>query len=265
VNNYEEYMSTLTELGLSIIQAKIYLSLAKSSNLKAHEISSISGVARPDVYRVLSQLEEAGLVERIISKPEEFAALPFEQCVSNLIQRRMLKTLELQKKVYILTQDFKQNNTDEKLNEKFQLILLPSKDVVYAKCLKMLEEVQMTMEFLCLTRRMISWLSIYQSQFEAALDRKVKCKVIMPKPKPELDIWKPIKTLKDHPNFNLKYIQKDPKFAFSVWDNKEMLITTVPIDSPTPATTLWSNNSGIVDLCHEHFECIWIKAEKAST
>jgi sugar-specific transcriptional regulator TrmB len=78
VKNSEDCVPTLCEIGLSISQAKIYLTLAKHKNLKAQEISSISGVARPYVYGVLVQLMEAGFVEKTISKPEEFRAIPMK-------------------------------------------------------------------------------------------------------------------------------------------------------------------------------------------
>ena len=94
-NISDEDISTLTELGLTVSQAKIYLSLAKAKNLTAQAISTTSKVARPDVYRVLVQLNEDGLVERIISKPQEFHAISVEKCVSKLIQRRIIKTLPI--------------------------------------------------------------------------------------------------------------------------------------------------------------------------
>ena len=68
----EEQISILEELGLTATQAKIYLSLAKSKSLTAHAIANIAKIARPDVYRILPMLEEAGLVERVIASPLNF-------------------------------------------------------------------------------------------------------------------------------------------------------------------------------------------------
>ena len=79
----DEYVSTLTELGLSVSQAKVYLSLAKSRSLKAPEISLISGITRPDVYRILVELEKVGFIERKISKPVRFQAVPVKSVYPN--------------------------------------------------------------------------------------------------------------------------------------------------------------------------------------
>ena len=99
-----EQVLTLTELGLSTTQAKIYLALVKTENQTAQTISKLSTVSRPDVYRVLNQLQDLGLVEKIIAKPEEFRAIPIEEGVSILLQRRINKTRELQNRGLKLVQ-----------------------------------------------------------------------------------------------------------------------------------------------------------------
>jgi len=66
---FEKGILILTELGLSAIQAKVYLALAQSTESTATVVADISGVARPDVYRVLAQLEKMGLVQTIVANP----------------------------------------------------------------------------------------------------------------------------------------------------------------------------------------------------
>jgi sugar-specific transcriptional regulator TrmB len=257
-----EASSTLTELGLNASQARAYLALAKNGIMNAHEISKASNIARPHVYTIMAELEEAGLVVTIIGSPELFQAISIEEAISILLKRRITKTADLQEKAAKLTMNFKNSQSSITPKENIQFMLIPKRDAVYAKAEKMLTKAQENIAFLCLTKRMISWLSVYQSGFEAALARKVDCRVIMPKPEPGVDTWKPINALISYHNFNLRLISKDPKFEFSVWDNKEVLFTTSPIDTAVPATTLWSNNRGLVDLCTEHFDCIWNEAEE---
>ena len=141
-------------------------------------------------------------------------------------------------------------------------MLIPKKDAIYKQANKMLMEAKKSIDFLCLTRRMISWLSTCLSTVVETLDRKVAFRVIMPKPTSGKDVAGPIEILENYSNFTLRMIPKEPKFGFSIWDGKEILMTTSPVDSSTPAATLWSNNRGLVDLCEEHFCCLWKKAEK---
>ena len=208
------------------------------------------------------ELEKAGLVEVLMHEPKEFHAISIEKCVFDLLNKRILKTAELQRRVSKLTLDFKRDTVDEEPEEKFQFILISNKNAVYAKSEKMMANLNEQICFLALRRRMITWLYVCLPLLEAALARKVECKMILPKIEPGVDIGKSIKSLKSHPNFTLKFISEEPKFGFSIWDNKEILLTTLPIDSPIPAPTLWSSNRGLVDLCQEHFDCIWNRAGK---
>ena len=264
VKSSDENVSVLSELGLSISQAKVYLSLAKSRNLKAREISQISGISRPDVYRVLTQLEKAGLVEKTISKPEQFHAIPIEKCVSNLLQRRMVKTSELQQKALSLTQDLKRNALNEELTENFQFMLINNRDAVYAKAEKMVRSVQEIICFLALSRRLIAWVSNYLPILEEALTRKVDFRIIMPKPKNK-DFGEPLEALMKYPNCVLRLTSVSPSVGFSVWDHKELLLSTSAIDTPFPYPTLWSNNKSIVDLSQDYFDLVWQKAQKTKT
>jgi sugar-specific transcriptional regulator TrmB len=254
----------LTELGLSNVQAKIYLTLAKSRTLKASEISSLSGVARPDVYRVLIQLEEAGLVEVMMCKPEEFHAISIEKCVSILIQRRILKTAELQQKVLTLTHDFKRDAAKEEPEEKYQFMLISNKDAVYAKAEKMTRSAQERICFLALKKRIIVWLFNSIPLLEETLARKVSCQIVLPKNEKDQGFDELTETLGKYSNFSLRLLSESPDIGFSVWDRKEVLMNNLSIDSLSPHPTLWSNNKSIVELSQNYFDLMWQKAQKAN-
>ena len=257
-----EYISTLHDLGLDITQSKVYLAIARAGKITVHEISKLSGVARPHVYHALEKLEDAGLVIRIISQPVRFTAIPVDECTSILLKRRIEKTRMLRAQTALLNEHYKSSQDLEPSKTEPQFMLIPKKDAVYKQANKMLIEVEESIDFLCLTRRMISWLSNSLSTVVETLDRKVAIRVIMPKSTSGNDVSGPIDMLYNYGNFTMRVIPKEPKYGFSIWDGKEILMTTSPVDSSTPATTLWSNNRGLVDLCQEHFCCLWEKAEK---
>ena len=75
----DEITQVLTDLGLTHSQARIYFALSRSGASTAKTISTISRVAREHVYEVLPQLQDLGLVEKIIDVPSKFRALPIEE------------------------------------------------------------------------------------------------------------------------------------------------------------------------------------------
>jgi hypothetical protein len=110
---------------------------------------------------------------------------------------------------------------------------------------------------------MIAWLSNYRPILEEALERRVYCQVIMPKPDLDQGLGEPIEVLSKYPNFFLRLISESPpNIGFSVWDRKEILLSTSSMDSPFPFPTLWSNNKSIVELSQDYFDCIWQKAHE---
>jgi len=56
--------------------------------LKGKTIGEMSGVARQDIQCVLNELQEKGLIEKIIMMPTEYQATPIEVGVSVLLKQK---------------------------------------------------------------------------------------------------------------------------------------------------------------------------------
>ena len=78
----------LTNLGLTPVQARVYIALVESGPLPISLISKIAMVARPDVYRTLSNLQKIGLIEKIIRKPLEYRSIPMKEGISLLLETK---------------------------------------------------------------------------------------------------------------------------------------------------------------------------------
>ena len=76
ISTIDENIRTLVDLGLSGTQAKSYLGLLGIGSGSISEIANVSKVARPDTYRAINDLLEAGLVEKIITVPTKYKPLP---------------------------------------------------------------------------------------------------------------------------------------------------------------------------------------------
>jgi sugar-specific transcriptional regulator TrmB len=71
-----EGLQYLMELGLTGMQANIYLNLLLNGKAEARIIAYWVGSPRTEVYRALNELQENGLVDRELSCPLKFAAVP---------------------------------------------------------------------------------------------------------------------------------------------------------------------------------------------
>jgi len=92
---------TFIDLGLTYIQAKVYLALAKYGAAKISTLSKLSDVARPDLYRTLTRLYDLGLVVKIVQAPVHFKALPIEDALRFCLKRSIVNTRRLSSKVML--------------------------------------------------------------------------------------------------------------------------------------------------------------------
>jgi len=89
---------TLHRLGLSKNEIKVYVSLARSGERKASEISEALSLHRTETYRILRDLEKKGLISSVFEKPLKFIATPFEKALDTLIETKKMKISLLEKR-----------------------------------------------------------------------------------------------------------------------------------------------------------------------
>ena len=100
----DETIKILMNLGLTCLQAKTYLVLTTLKEAEAKKISKISNIARQDIYRIMPELEKVGLVERIISTPTLYKAIPLKEGSFVLFQKRAKEHAALQEKIEALAE-----------------------------------------------------------------------------------------------------------------------------------------------------------------
>jgi sugar-specific transcriptional regulator TrmB len=101
---------TLEKLGLSKPQTRVYLAIVTVQKANVAKIANLSKVARPDVYRILSNLEENGLVKKIIGSPTKFEATPLKRACEMLLENKKHEYLEIQHKTHNLINNFNLNS-----------------------------------------------------------------------------------------------------------------------------------------------------------
>lgn len=95
---FEEKEQVLELLGLSPTQAHVYLTLIKSGKTNAKILAKQSGVACPDIYRIMIIFEKMGLIQKIIEYPKKYEAIKIEKAIPRLINRKKEEIKEERKK-----------------------------------------------------------------------------------------------------------------------------------------------------------------------
>ena len=83
-----EDVQTLKQFGLTFLQARVYLTLVRTGKSTIRNIAENAKIARQEAQRVTSELQNVGLVERILVSPTEFDPIPLNEAVKFLVERR---------------------------------------------------------------------------------------------------------------------------------------------------------------------------------
>ncbi len=256
----EENITTLRDLGLTIVQAKAYLVIARAGVLNIAETSNLSKVPRTDLYRVLKELEEKGIVERIIANPTQFKAIPIDKCLDLLIQQRTAESLKLQKRAAKLRQNFNQrieNGQEDTVASRF--ILIPGSRAV-EKIGNSIDSAKTNIDVAISFLRFSHGIFLYSEKLEKAWRRKVTCRFVVGLSEKEQFSEEQLSFFRKSALCRVKFVVSPIQTVLGVYDRNEIFIIENPQAGLRESPALWSNNSSLIALAKDYFEILWVTA-----
>ena len=260
VSGLEEDAQTLTKLGLNCVQARVYLSLIRTGPAKAKQIASASNVARPDVYRTLSKLQEMGLVEKIVTTPVKFKALSIVDALHILFKRREIENFELKKKAAVLFRTYREIENTNPSEVGHEFVLIPKKEPIVLNMRKLAENARKHIYFMIPLKKLLPLIINYSEIFENTIKRNVNVQILTEKPEKKDDLMSRISKLNLSPHFELRMVLTPLSAHFGIYDNKKILLSTSAKSHFGDVPAIYSNNMDIIELAKEHFETAWITA-----
>jgi sugar-specific transcriptional regulator TrmB len=121
-------IKTLIEAGLTPNQAKLYLCLLKVNTATVSALSKETKFARQEVYRVLQELHGIGLVNKIISNPTQFEAVPIQEGASLLLSQKITELEETKIQVQSLINEYYVEKQGVQTQE-YKFHLIPAKKI----------------------------------------------------------------------------------------------------------------------------------------
>jgi sugar-specific transcriptional regulator TrmB len=256
--NQEEPVEIFMELGLTYVQARLYLTLVKLGNSggEVKRICKESNIARQDIYRVLPSLQKLGLAEKIIAKPTLFRAIPIEKGFTMLINKKTSKYNELKKKAKTAFDKISVGDAKNNKNEEApQFVITSEKGLFFRKVKEDVEETQSSIKIIYAKERMSAIAYNAGEQFEKARLRGIKIQALTTKAEC-ITADRNFQLLKKNPAFELRFVE-DVQVGLIMFDSKEVNIRI----ARTIVPSLWTNNRNVVKLAESYFENIWKKAK----
>jgi sugar-specific transcriptional regulator TrmB len=252
----EAAVKTLITLGLTVLQAKVYIALSKLGTSTGRITAKNAKVASQDVYRILAELQEKGLVEKIISKPTIYKATPTNEGLSILLQDKKEEYIEAKKQAKILSKDFGENINQNILKENVEFVITSEMRLLLKLHDKLADMAKNNIVFVCPGNDKIVF-EYCQDYMVRALKRGVKIRVIAQESNQEQIVENP-KTLSKNPLFEIKYLPETAiPFGMHIFDNQEVTLAV----SKNPVPSLWTNSPHVVRLTEVYFENLWRNAQ----
>jgi sugar-specific transcriptional regulator TrmB len=236
----------------------LYIALARLSHYAtANALSEFSKVARQDVYRILEELQNLGLVEKVIANPAKFMSIPIKDAISILLKRRRERTLSLAEESTELLTEFLENDSSIALQERNQFVLIPTKEAVIRRVEKAIKATNEKIRAITSWREFTQWDFILHELWKQAIKRGVRVYWITEKPR-NLDSRQVMAhVFSGDPNFKRRSMTQQPKGELSIYDDREVFIETTRQQNAGESSVLWMDNPAIIGLLGDYFELRW--------
>ncbi|MCW4000753.1 MAG: hypothetical protein NWE93_10980 [Candidatus Bathyarchaeota archaeon] len=263
VNEY--HLQTLVQLGLTPNQAKLYLSLLNIGKTSGAILSKQTGLVRQEIYRLLNELYDIGLVEKFISTPTEFQAIDIQDCITHLM---MMKACELEK-----TKERTQSLIDEysgirtpisTLMTEYKFLLIPQKQLVHETRERMFGNAKQTVRLTSTNKRFSQGITHFFEVWEAMLKRNVDVQVIVVGDRSKFCNIKRLELVEQYQNFHLKFTCQNLAGILIV-DGAEAIVTLQPQVDLGASPVFWTNHPEFLTIYNQYFLKAWEQACKIAS
>jgi sugar-specific transcriptional regulator TrmB len=262
----QDEVHALTDLGLTLRQAKVYTALLDSGNSTIKTISQISRIARPDIYRTTRELQILGLIEKIIDKPVRFKATPINAGISILLNCKIQEINRARQEAKELLNKYMEQTKNVAIQDDTnQFVLIPEKKSLILRLKKAIIDAKSGIDVVCPKEAFPRGLLTLAESYEKAIRRGVKIRWIIEKPTGNISLEKTIPTYLKTPLFSYRTIEKSPQTRFGLFDRTEIFIATNPTQCALESSALWTNNPSILKIVNDYFEILWITGMENST
>jgi sugar-specific transcriptional regulator TrmB len=256
----EEENQLLIQIGFTKTQAKIYLTLLKLGEANGRILCKNTNVPRPVVYRTLDELQKKGLVEKEITTPYKFIATPPKQGLQILMNQQLQQHIETRERIEEFLRKI-QNYRKEILQEQeYKFIMIEGKERILQKIKLQHDNVQQNADILSTLQRWLQIIDHCYENYEQALERKVKYRVVIEKPEYKINFPEKVQALLTKPNMKLRFSRSLLKTNSAIFDGKEAAFSLFPSKSLAEAPIIWTNHPSFLAMCQDHFEAAWKSA-----
>jgi sugar-specific transcriptional regulator TrmB len=267
LDNYysSEGVDVLVGLGLTPRQSRVYLALITAGSCGARVVARQAGVPRQEVYGLLIELQQFGLVKQNLTVPISYTPIPLLDTLKLLLEQKSNDLNVVTQKAKLLAGKLNPTLPAGTLN-------LPTKPCFGIICQGergkkyqiAIEQTHHSIDALISWVRFKQWCFYLERQLTDALRKEITIKIITEKPlNYRLPKWIHSAQQK-YPNFELKTLPLVPEAVVTIFDHTQMALAFSPNSRFTKGPDLWSNHPAFLAAYLSYFNSIWTKTGNQS-
>lgn len=253
--SYEDNgVNILTQLGLTIRQAEVYLAIVELEQPTARTIAQTLRIARSEAYRAATELQKLGLIKKIITAPTAFKAIPLSEGLTILLERKTEEDQAIRNEAKKFLRNF--DHVEKPSQEDSKYYLTVGFKTVERDYLRDLSEAQKSKDCVLDWRGILNLVNRHFEYVKEALERGVEIRYVTHIPEgtkmPQI-----IQTLTETGLFEVKSVSTIPKANIDIFDKKTVHLMMLPNDNLKQIEVLRSQNPKLAELAQDYFELKW--------
>ena len=254
----DDLLAQFSEFGITPNQSKVYIYLGKYGSKTAPEVSRSLNIPRTETYRLLTTLQNLGVVSATFQHPIKFSALSLERAIKSMLdmERDRIKNLETKKenisKIWDSIPTF-HNEPEIEKDDKFQI--LQGQNQIFGKLNNMI--INTKREFVIVGNEK-EILKFYHANFLEPLDKSdIELKVLTNSLERASHVFDEIdkNKVKKIPN------AANSPYGFIIKDNEEIIIFMKQSKLSNNITALWTNSKALIYTNKLLFNLLWKKSK----
>jgi sugar-specific transcriptional regulator TrmB len=253
----EANIATLHKLGLTVLEAKVYTALALAGDTEVKAIARSLSIAKCEVYRAITALEEAGLVEKLLAVPASYRSISITEATNILLENKSSELTKLQKDTEELVKSLCNVDAVEAKPQDEEDIVISEGKIVAKRLINQLQTTKSSFETVSTWNVCARMLSDWRTEFARLTKNKVHVRVITDLSPNKQSIPEFLKTLQENPFFEIRYYPEPLTIKMAIRDACEV---NVCFSEKSTSPNLWSRNRIFAQLANKTFECMWNEA-----
>lgn len=263
----EESIQILQKLGLSRMQARIWLTIFQLGEANVTEISKTARIDRSESFKVIKKLQELGLIDELIGFPKKFRVTPIQDGLSVLLLSKEKEYRMLRKKVMSFTQNTNHVEfSKDSIVQKRDIVLLENKKRVRLFLDDLVSKAKKSIDLSGDWQGFRGAIAHNSDTCLTRLQKKVHLRVVISRPDREIVVSEIFQFLKENPNVELRFFDKSETPVF-LW-----IVDCAQIVMPTITQTNFEENEGnvsplifsnahpLIQVGQMYFDSIWSTA-----